>query len=62
MAKTFIVTAALKFPSAYDRGAEFEIRTNSKADAIKQARAEVRRERLYDRHDGALIYSVREAE
>lgn len=52
------VTAALKNPSAYDSGATFTIRAKNKAEAIKEARAIVRRECLYDRHDGPLRYTA----
>jgi len=59
--KTYTVTATLKFPSCTDRGASFEITAKNKAAAISEARARVRRECLYDRHDGPLNYSAVES-
>ena len=61
--KTYRVTAALKYPSVYDRGTEFVIeKVKNKKEAISEARAKVRRDALYDRHDGPLEYSAVEIE
>tara|TARA_R110000822_G_scaffold44489_11_gene119326 strand:- start:282 stop:467 length:186 start_codon:yes stop_codon:yes gene_type:complete len=54
--KFYTVTAKLKYPSAYDSGATFDIEAPTKAAAIKEARETVWREGLYDRLDGPLIY------
>jgi hypothetical protein len=56
---TYRVTVALKFPSVYDRGTELVIEdVKNKKEAISEARASVKRQMLYDRHDGALEYSA----
>lgn len=59
--KTYTVTASLRNPSCYDSGATFEIEAQNKKEAIKEARKMVRREMLYDRHDGPIDYEAEEA-
>lgn len=54
----YIVIVKLKFPSATHGGCELTIDAKNKADAISKARQEVRRQCLYDRHDGSLLYSA----
>lgn len=56
---TYRVVAALKYPSVYDQGTELVIAdVRNKKEAISEARAIVRRDALYDRHDGPIEYSA----
>ena len=59
--KSYIVTAMPKNPAYNDRGHEMEIDAESKAAAISEARSRVRRDCIYDRHDGPIEYSAIEA-
>jgi hypothetical protein len=54
----YLVTVKPIRPAFNDRGVELEIGAASKAEAISEARKQVRRELLYDRLDGPLAYSA----
>ncbi|CAM5563986.1 hypothetical protein [Eoetvoesiella caeni] len=54
--RSYRVTITLKFPSVTHSGCELRIDAKNKTEAISKARSEVRRECLYDRHDGPLTY------
>jgi hypothetical protein len=60
--KDYRVTGTLMHPSYGSHGSnsgfEFMIRAYNKAEAIKEARAKVRRECLFDRHDGPINYTA----
>lgn len=55
---SYTVTATLKYPSCYHSGWETEIRANTKAEAIKWARAEANRKCIFDRHDGPVAWKA----
>jgi len=57
--KTYEVRVELKHPSATHSGCTLTVSAANQKEAIKLARAEVRSQLLYDRHDGPLIYSAK---
>lgn len=57
----YVVTATLKNPGCYHSGWETTVKAKNKADAIKYAKSDAKREMIFDRHDGPVTWKAVEA-
>jgi hypothetical protein len=57
---TYRVTATLKNPGCYHSGWETTLSAKTKAEAIKWARQDAKKEMIFDRHDGPVSWKAEE--
>ena len=55
---TYTVTAELKNPGCYHSGWQTEVNAANKSEALKYAKADAKRECIFDRHDGPVKWQA----